>query len=220
LHGDSTAASANAMPLVDLANVNWHDPSSAAPTNGDSEPLVAGLAALADASRKSEEAKPPVPAGKKRRTVLVVLSGADVDESDYVPSLGREAKLGEVRFPNADLSAIFAQVTPEPGTSLATALRHVSGVGDTRYLPFSESLGEQTASSIVSAMRHGGGSLTEDDFKPLAEIARKARMLTFLPRNLTAESDLPQAQAFAQDADWYTVPLWVTLDDVLLKETQ
>jgi hypothetical protein len=44
-------------------------------------------------------------------------------------------------------------------------------------------------------------------------------MMTFLPRVLTPTSSLPARQAYAAQSDWYTIRLWLTVDDLIWKET-
>ena len=59
-------------------------------------------------------------------------------------------------------------------------------------------------------------SISAESFGPLAKAALEKRMMGFLPRVLSPTSSLPARQTYAQQSDWYTVRLWLTLDGLRL----
>lgn len=193
------------MPFEDIPRQTWHSKDHEAPTDGDIEPLSDGLKALADGLKGQAASDSSIP-------VTIVLSGADIVESS-VSSID----LGAV----GSGSMIFAQITPEPGESLRKAARSFRDAS-VQLVDFGPKLvGNQVGSQLRRALEaKTKGPVDPKAFGQVAESAARMKMLAFLPKRPSAERLLPQPQTYARQADWYTVPLWVTVDDLVLKESQ
>jgi hypothetical protein len=185
-------------------------PDTDQPTNGDSEPLLDGLAEIAGSITQKDGRIP----------VLVVLSGADVDQTAYVPALGKKASIEDIDLNTQDRGdAIFAQVTPEPGSDLRAAMRKLRGISRSAYVDYSAAVGDGIASELEAIAKGGKDvALEPKTFSLASKAANRQGMIAFLPRVLTVNSALPPPQAYAAQADWYAVRVWVTLDNLTLKE--
>ena len=151
---------------------------------------------------------------------LVVLSGAEVDSSGHVAALGKS-----VSADNLDLNVpensvgVFAQVTPEPGDALRTVSQKLRNVASARYIEYSETLGADLVQELVRAAEgRRDADLDPKQFAAVATAAHQQKMLAILPRVLRQTSTLPSRQNYALNADWYTVRLWVTLDNLIMSE--
>jgi hypothetical protein len=200
------------VPLPSLERASWHGSGTDQPTEGDREPLLDGLLTLASGIKPSDAAMP----------VLVVLSGADVDLAGEVAKLGKPVSIDNLplKLPS-DTAAIFAQVTPEPGDDLRNASRRLQGLEKApRYLEFSDSLGTELAAELVKlGEAQKGEALRPEAFAGLTKAAYAKQMIPFLPRVLTRDTGLPARQNYAANADWYTVRLWLPIDELIWKET-
>jgi hypothetical protein len=195
----------NPMPFDKLPRETWHSKDPELPTEGDNEPLPDALKALVNGIKNQ-------PANDSSIPVTIVLSGADIAES----SLG-STDLGAI----GSSSMIFAQITPEPSEALRKVARSLSDAS-VQLVDFGPKLvGNQIASQLKKAFEvKTKGTVDPKAFGQVAESAARMKMLPFLPRRPSAERLLPQPQTYARQADWYTVPLWVTVDDLVLKESQ
>jgi hypothetical protein len=116
--------------------------------------------------------------------------------------------------------AVLGQVTPEPGEDLRNAGRRLKDVSPARYVEFSETVGEDVIGELVRAIEaRKDVALSVLAFVSVSKAAHQKQMMAFLPRVLTANSSLPFRQSYAASADWYTVPLWLTIVPDLWKET-
>jgi hypothetical protein len=119
-----------------------------------------------------------------------------------------------------DAAAIFAQVTPEPGDDLRNASRQLRNISRMRYIGYSESLADDVVAELIrTAEAHKTVSIGAEAFGSVAKAAHGKQMMAFLPRVLTPSSSLPARQTYAAESDWYTVRLWLTLDQLIWKET-
>ena len=211
---DTKATFIGSLPLSGWARRPWHAPPPDQATSSDVEPLVDGFASLATGLSTMKQADTGLSA-------VVVLSGADVDTTSTVLLAGRAVDLKDIELPLPhDTVAIVAQVTPEPGRSLAAAGSSLPVSGGMQYIGFSESIGQKIADGLAKIIRdRAAASLDPKVFGAYADVAHAAKYDAFLPTELTASSRLPQPQAYAADAEWYTVPLWLTLDGVVLKQS-
>jgi hypothetical protein len=196
------------MSLDALDASKWFQAGEDQTTAGEREPLVDGLVTM-QANVKAANTSVPV---------LMVLSGADVELS------GGQGKTVAIenwdpKFPNNSL-AIFAQITPEPSEDLRNASRQLRGFSQVRYVDYSGTPGEGAGSELSNALEAGKtAQLSPKTFAGVVDVARKKHMMAFLPRVLTAGSSLPARQSYEAQADWYTVPLWLTFDQLIWKQT-
>ncbi len=198
------------VALKDLQTANWRALGAEKAERGDREPLLDGIAS---AMRKAKRDGGAVP-------TLVVLSGAEVDSSGHVAALGKS-----VSADNLDLNVpensvgVFAQVTPEPGDALRTVSQKLRNVASARYIEYSETLGADLVQELVRAAEgRRDADLDPKQFAAVATAAHQQKMLAILPRVLRQTSTLPSRQNYALNADWYTVRLWVTLDNLIMSE--
>jgi hypothetical protein len=199
------------VPLASLERASWHGSGTDQPTEGDREPLLDGLVNLASGMKPSDATMP----------VLLVLSGADVDLAGEVAKLGKPVTIDNLplKLPD-DTAAVFAQVTPEPGEDLRNASKRLPGLAKVRYLEFSESLASEIVAELGRiAEGQKGETLRLEAFGGVTKAAYAKHMIPFLPRVLTRETGMPARQSYAANADWYTVRLWLPIDELLWKET-
>jgi hypothetical protein len=199
------------MPLANLERAPWHGSGADQPTEGDREPLLDGLVTLASGMKPNDATTP----------VLVVLSGADVDLTGEVAKLGKTASIDSLplKLPN-DTAAVFAQVTPEPGEDLRNASRRLQGLAKVRYLEFSESLATEIVAELGRITEgQKGEALHPEAFTGVTKAAHARQMIPFLPRVLTRDTGMPARPGYAANADWYTVRLWLPVDELIWKET-
>jgi hypothetical protein len=169
---------------------------------GEREPIVDGLVSMI-AESKSSAALP----------LLIVLSGADVEVTSRKEN--KTTAIEEVNLPGST-SAIFAQVTPEPGDELKNASSRLRNIAQLRYLDYSESLAEDVVTDLRRTVeRMKATSFEPGQFSTVARVAGEKHMMAFLPRVLSPTSNLPTRQAYASQSDWYSVRLWLTLDELL-----
>lgn len=193
-----------------IDSIKWRRTNGKPPKKSEVEPLPDALATLA-AGLKGAESRHPI---------VLVLSGADVEISGHAVSLGGIVSIDEIDLESTSgVDAVFAQLTPEPGNSLRKASGRLKNAISSRYMEFSEHLADDIVASLLSIIREKGQAPLEPrQFVAFAKAAHADRMLAFLPRELTAGSLLPQPQPFAADADWYTIRVWVALDQLTLRE--
>jgi len=200
------------IPLDKLERVTtWHPQGLDQVTDGDREPLLDGLLVMATGTKP----------GAGAMGVLVVLSGADVELSGYVAAASKSMAIENVdlKLPNPAI-AVLGQVTPEPGDELRDAGKRLKGLSSARYVEFSETLGEDVVGELVRAIEgRKDVAISPEAFAPVTKASYQKQMMAFLPRVLTANSSFPSRQSYAAQADWYTVPLWLTFDQLLWKET-
>jgi hypothetical protein len=197
------------VPLNEIEKVVWHPPGVNQATDGEREPLVDGLVTLNESLKADEGAT----------QVLVVLSGADVELATIASS--RPVTVGAFELSlHKQPAAILAQITPEPGEDLRNASRQLSKFPRMRYIDYSETIADDIVQNLyLIAESQKTTSVTPRTFNPVVAAGNDKRMMTFLPRVLTPASSLPARQPFAAQSDWYTIRLWVTVDDLILKET-
>jgi len=187
----------------------WHPQGVDQTTDGDREPLIEALVAMSGGTKRDSGAL----------GVLVILSGADVDLSGYVGGRSLAVENVDLKLPNPAV-AVLGQVTPEPGDDLRNAGRRLKDVSPSRYVEFSDTVGEDVIGELVRTIEgRKDVALSVQAFAPVAKAAHQKQMMAFLPRVLTANSSLPSRPRYAESADWYTVSLWVTIDPLLWKET-
>jgi hypothetical protein len=88
-----------------------------------------------------------------------------------------------------------------------------------RYVDFSEQLGRDVLAEIARiADGHMNSPFTPDMFRAYAGAAHKNQTMALLPRVLSDKAALPARQTYAAEAEWYSVRLWVTLDNLLWRE--
>jgi hypothetical protein len=200
------------VPLASLERASWHGSGADHPTEGDREPLLDGLLTLASGMKPSEATTP----------VLVVLSGVDVDLAVEVAKLGKAVSIDNLplKLPS-DTAAVFAQVTPEPGDDLRNASKRLPGLAKPPgYLEFSDTLGADLAAALVKLGEvQKGEVLHPEAFAGVTKAAYAKKMIPFLPRVLTREASMPARQSYAANADWYTVRLWLPVNELIWKET-
>ena len=203
------------LPLSGWNLHAWHGPPPDKPTPSDVEPLVNGFASLASGLSTAK------PRGGGL-SALIVLSGADVDSTSTVRVVNKTVDLKSIELPlPSDTITIVAQVTPEPGRSLEAASKLLPVSGDVQYLGFSESIGGGIADALAKYLRaRQATSLDPKAFGAYADAAHAGKFVAFLPAELTASSRLPQPQAYAEHSEWYTVPLWLPVDGVVLRQVQ
>jgi hypothetical protein len=187
----------------------WHPQGVDQTTDGDREPLIEALVAMTGGTKRDSGAM----------GVLVILSGADVDLSGYVAGKSLAIENVDLKLPSPAV-AVLGQVTPEPGDDLRNAARRLKDVSPSRYVEFSDTVGEDVIGELVRAIEaRKDAALSPHAFVSVAKTAHQKQMMAFLPRVLTANSNLPYRQSYAAAADWYTVPLWLTIVPDLWKET-
>lgn len=197
------------VSLSEIEKVVWHPPGIDQTTDGDREPLVDGLVMLKDSLKADDAAA----------QVVIVLSGADVELATTSSSLPMPISKFELSLHNQP-AAIVAQVTPEPGNDLKTASDQLRGIPRVRYFGYSDTMADDIVSELIRiGDSQKSTAVNLKDFAPVVAAGNDRRMMTFLPRNLTPTSTLPARQPFAAQADWYTIRLWLTVDDLVWKET-
>jgi hypothetical protein len=172
------------------------------------DPLLAGLA---DAL--------PQPRDGRRKAVLVILSGADLQQDETAPRLGGAVTL-ETLKPNMpdDLTILVAQVTPEPGKDLETVATTLKTLADVEYLPFENGLGRTLVGRIQAVL-----GVTDDrriepaEMGPICDPALKADLICFLPFAATTADRLPPPSADEVAAEWYGTMAWVVVEGLNLR---
>lgn len=197
------------VALNDMEKTVWHPQGVDQATDGDREPLVDGLVTMNNNLKTDDAAT----------QVLVVLSGADVELATIAASRSQTIGAFELSL-HSQPAAILAQVTPEPGNDLKNASLQLRTIPRVRYIDYSESLPDDIVSELG---RIGESQKTAQvdlkSFAPVLAAGNEKSMMTFLPRMLTPTSSLPARQAYAAQSDWYTIRLWLTVDDLIWKET-
>jgi len=196
------------ISLRDVENVVWRPPGVDQMTNGEREPLIDGLIAM-NAGLQNDRAAAPV---------LIILSGADVELESYARGRGKAVTIENLKFPQPnEAAAIFAQITPEPSEELRDASRRLRNVSRRSYVEYSGSLVEDLGGELIRLAENQKPAV--ETFGSVAIAAHKKHMMAFLPRALTPISNLPAPEPFATQSDWYSVRLWLTLDELIWKET-
>jgi hypothetical protein len=187
----------------DLASFPWHRP-GVGQTRDQRDPLVDGLAAMNRGIRADSSSGAPV---------LIVLSAADVEFS------GSEAASRSVTIDNLQLKlpasavAIFAQITPEPGTDLRYVSERLRGMSHVHYLDYSETLADDLSANL-RRLAETPKFTAANAMNAIARTAHSKKMMAFLPRVLTSSASLP---GLASDADWYAIRLWLAVDELIWK---
>jgi len=196
------------VALNEIEKVVWHPQGVDQTTDGDREPLVDGLVAMNNNLKADDAAT----------QVLLVLSGADVELATVASSTPQTIGAFELSL-HSQPAAILAQVTPEPGNDLKNASLQLR-MPRVRYIDYSETMADDIVTELT---RIGEGQKTAQvdlkSFAPVLAAGNDKSMMTFLPRMLTPTSSLPARQAYAAQSDWYTIRLWLTVDDLIWKET-
>ena len=197
--------------LKNFQDFVWHRPGVDQTTNGEREPLLDGLVAMNTGLQSDRTAA----------QMLVVLSGADVELSGHVSALGKSVSIENIDLkPSGEAGAIFAQITPEPGSDLRNASQRLRNISAPRYIEYSDALADEVIAELVrNTTSQKAVSLGVEAFGKAAKAAHDKRMMAFLPRVLTPNSSLPARQNYAAQSDWYTVRLWLTLDQLIWTET-
>jgi hypothetical protein len=197
------------VSLNEIEKVVWHPAGVDQTTDGEREPLVDGLVAMNNNLKADDGAT----------QVLIVLSGADVE-------LVTTASSSPVAIESFELSlhkqpaAIIAQVTPEPGDDLSNASRLLQKIPRVYEVKYSENIAEDIVRQLIRiAENQKTMPLDTRAFRPVLAAGNEKRMVTFLPREATARSNLPGRQPYAAQSDWYAIPLWLAVDKLLWQET-
>jgi hypothetical protein len=195
----------------DIEGLKWSRAGVDQATEGEREPLIDGLVTMTSNPAVKNEAAP----------LLLILSGADVELEATVRGQAKPVTIEnlDLGLP-ANAAAIFAQITPEPSNDLRNGSRKLRNVSTVRYVEYSDNLGDDVLTELLkTADVKKTASIAAEEFAPVVKAAHGQRMMTFLPRVLTPGASLPARQSYAQNSDWYTVRLWLTLDELLWKET-
>ena len=199
------------MSLKELATFKWFEAGVEQSTSSEREPLIDGLVTM-QTKVKMDKSKIPV---------LIVLSGADVELSSYIKNERKQISIEnwEHKFP-PETVVIFTQITPEPSDELRSVSDRFRNVSHVRYIDYSERVGESIVSELSSVLDAPKNTpLDPKLFTSVAAVAQKARMMAFLPRVLTVAAGLPAPESYEKECEWYTVRLFVTLDELLWKQT-
>jgi hypothetical protein len=197
------------VSLSDFEKRVWHPQGVDQTTDGEREPLLDGLVTLNESLKADDAAT----------QVLVILSGADV-ESATSSAAARAANIGNFELSlHKQPTAIFAQVTPEPSDDLRNASRQLR-MSRVRYIDYQDNVGDDIVSELIRISENQKtAQLDVRSFAPVVAAGNDKRMMTFLPRVLTPTSSLPARPAFAAESDWYAIRLWLTVDELIWKET-
>jgi hypothetical protein len=198
------------MSLREMDSIKWFEPGADQKTDGEREPLIDGLTAMQSHLDLDVGTAP----------VLIILSGADVELSSVVGGSEKQTSIEDMdlHLPNRT-PVIFAQITPEPGEDLLNASRKFSGTSNKAYVEYSGTVGSDVLSELIRLVEEKGTLLALEKFLPVVEAAHKQRTMAFLPRLLFSGCKLPARQNYELESDWYTVPLWVTFDPLLWRES-
>ncbi|EJN13178.1 hypothetical protein PMI42_03470 [Bradyrhizobium sp. YR681] len=197
------------MSLSEVEKVVWHPSGVDQTTDGEREPLLDGLVTMNNSLKADDAAA----------QVLVVLSGADVELATTASSLPVNIGNFELSL-HTQPSAIFAQVTPEPGDDLKNASRQLKNVPRVRYVDYSEAMADEIVMELVRVGESQKNAVVSlRNFAPVLAAGNEKRMMTFLPRTLTPTSILPARPPYAAQSEWYTIRLWLTVNDSIWKET-
>jgi hypothetical protein len=198
------------VSLKDLDSIVWHPSGTDQTTSGEREPLIEGLAAMNAGLRSDGDAA----------SVLIILSGADVELAGYVGAQGKTVAIEnlEMKLPR-EAAAIFAQITPEPSEDLRNASLRIRNVSQVRYLEYEEALADAVVKELTRIAAGLKARFAPAAFTAVAKAAQERRMMPFLPREWTPGAGLPARQAYAAQSDWYTARLWLALDTLIWKET-
>lgn len=207
LNLSSGATDAFSVSLADLKSRSWYSAGSPGPTAGDVEPLINGLLKIKNVS-----------AGPDASVALIVLSGADVGLSGTDPVSGRSVSISDLGLsPPAGSIAMFALITPEPGPALESASRQLTGFSSVRYFDFSDSLGRQVAEQLATLVgKEQQVKVDPAALGPMIEAAHRRAMMAFVPRDLGKGAGMPIPPPYAESSDWFTIRLWVVLDELVL----
>lgn len=200
------------LPIERLRTYAWHRSNLNQPSAGDREPLTHGLLTLTSSIPEAAGAVP----------IFVVLSGADV-MLNLGPGRSETLKgrtisgIEDLPVPTGT-NTIFAQVTPEPGSELRSASQRIKSTAS-RYVEFSDNLGRDLLAEVARvADANANTPYTQDMFRGYADASHRRSTMALLPRVLSDKAALPARQAYAAEAEWYSVRLWVTLDNLLWRE--
>jgi hypothetical protein len=199
------------MALKDLEHVVWHRRGIDQATLGDREPLIEGLLAMSRGIRP----------GNGDAAVLLVFSGADVELASQMGARGKTVALGDIdlKLP-ADTTAIFAQITPEPGDELRRASAMLHNITRVQYLNYSDVLADDVISSLIQmAQSRSARPVATEPVDAVVKAAHSNQMMLFLPRALTLTASLPSRPQYRGQADWQAVRLWLAVDELLWTET-
>jgi hypothetical protein len=171
------------------------------------EPLLAGLVEAVPAARDG-----------RRKSVLVILSGADIVTQSTDPRLGGNVTLETLRpqLPD-DLTVLVAQVTPEPGNDLANLAKKLGEFAETEYFPYENGLGRTLVGRIQAVL-----GVTDDrrlepaEMGSICDAATAAELICFLPFEATTADRLPPATPGEDGADWHSTAAWVVVEGLNL----
>jgi hypothetical protein len=206
----SRSAFLGAMSLTRLQDNPWHPGVMDQTTEGDSEPLIDGLAAMLANVPPEPDAKP----------VVLVLSGTDVQAFGFDPAR-KPISIENLRFDKAsNMTVLFVQITPEPGTDLRRISERIRDVLKVRYIEFSKNITDEIIAELrLLAVKSKSSAIGPRALRSLASLAHKTKMLAFLPREPASQNGFHSRPPFAQNADWFSVRLWLPIDPLLWKET-
>jgi len=195
--GRGTLSAVDLVPLSELGPRRWHAPDEAVTVPAGTDGAGSGYG-----FRKAAEQLP----AQARALPLVLLAGGDI-------ALDARAWRG---YPSKHV----VQITPELDETLARSTRTLGA--NATFHPFSTDT-SAVAASVLKGMLPAGDApeerqLTRADFDALAVIAERSGMMAVLPQDPRETPQLVAVPAFADDgADWFSVPLWVVVDGLLLR---
>jgi hypothetical protein len=89
-----------------------------------------------------------------------------------------------------------------------------------RYIDYADAMADDIVLEMVRISEgQKGASIDAKAFGSVAALGNAKHMMTFLPRVLTRSSSLPPRQAYAAQSEWYTIRLWLTVDELIWKQT-
>jgi hypothetical protein len=198
-----------AIAVEKVGTMVWHPPGVDQTTEGEREPLADALVTM-NANLRPDDAA---------AQVLVILSGADVE-------LATTAAGKPLTIANLELSlrtqpaAVVAQITPEPGNDLKNVTQQLRNLSRRRYIDYSDTMADDIVLELIRiAENQKAASMDAKAFGSVLAAGNEKRMMTFLPRSLTPASSLPARQAYAAQSGWYTIRLWLPVDELIWKES-
>lgn len=167
------------------------------------EPILAGLAA---AIPKRDDTR--------KTSILVVLTGAALQESHEAAALGGKVTL-DTFAPDIppDLKVIIAQVTPEPAPGLERFARRWAAIADTTVVPFDSGLKRDVAEIVTDILRNTEERVLEDpEIDQICAQSIADALPCFVPYRPTTDALMMEPLGRDKDKDWFAVTGWMVPD--------
>ena len=153
------------------------------------------------------------------KTIIVVLSGANLDAIDLTSSVeGEDFSNILSKDQSSTVSAIFALSTPEPADDLADFSRNMNHIIESTFLDFTDDLARQISDGIADKIQPLDiKSISDVKFQAICELRSPVSGPCFLPA--TSESFGTSFLDESVSLDWVARPGWLVVDGLIIKST-